>query len=140
MSVYYELVNGLLTKVEEIPTPKQTAIIRTTVCNVVGYDSDVIIRFSTIPDPEERDGYVAEMHYTNGELNLVYIAVPLPIDQRVSNVETELDTTRNALAEVLFYLTDVIEQVNQNTALTFIETVGLSSNLDSRITTLEGGN
>ncbi|MNP06211.1 hypothetical protein D3C76_981840 [compost metagenome] len=140
MSIYYELANGKLTLVEEITTPKQTAIVRTAVCNVVGYDSNEELIFDTVPEREERDGYIAELHYTNGQLIWVYSAPQLSIIDRMSNVESDLQTTNNALAEVLFYLTDVIEQVNQNTALTFIETVGLSSNLDERITAIEGGN
>ncbi|MNO28119.1 hypothetical protein D3C76_180060 [compost metagenome] len=83
----YKLVNGQLLQIIEVVTPNQTSLITTTVCPVIGYDSDVPIDFETMPEKEDQPGKTAELHYIEGNLVWVYVDPPKAPDINIIAAE-----------------------------------------------------
>jgi hypothetical protein len=71
----YELIKHELQQVEEIVTPKQVAIVKTTIETVMGNDSEEVVHIESLPEKQEHDG-ITELHYIDNELVWVYLPNP----------------------------------------------------------------
>lgn len=101
----YKLINGQLLQFTEVVTTKQTALVTTTVATVIGHSvGDETIEFNTIPIREDREGFNAELHYTDGQLVWVYTPMETT-ESRVGKLESETETIKLALAELVELIT-----------------------------------
>jgi hypothetical protein len=95
----YKLLNGQLLQLLEVVTPHQTALVTTTVCQVIGYDMSVPLDFETIPQKDEPNGSQAELHYVDGELVWIY-KTSVTTEMRISRIEEEGAELKQAIAEL----------------------------------------
>lgn len=91
----YELFMNQLVKVETFQSPNQPngqAVIKNGVATVTGYDLDTTLFFEAMPAKNEPIGTIGELHYVNGNLVWVYVALPPDPDAELATAITNATT------------------------------------------------
>lgn len=99
----YELFMGQLQKVEIFESsnqPNGQATIKSTVATVTGYDVDETLFFETIPQKNESENTIGELHYINNELVWVYVDKPKDLTEQVAKLKEEDLNNKEAIAEL----------------------------------------
>lgn len=95
----YELINNQLLKVETVQTERQTAIVKTGFTTVYGnvYDEELV--FDAIPEKQEIEGKIAELHFDTETKSLkwVYKDIPMIHEEYIEQLENQLLLSQEGL-------------------------------------------